>query len=313
MNEITISSISGLTPPFSAYCCNVYGNQCVYVGVINSLPDTILLPPQFNTAPAVGLLLIDPIGCERFEEIYCTPPTPSPTPSPTPTPTVTETPTVTPTNTVTPGLSPTETPTATPTPTPTPTYTPTETPTPTPTYTPTETPTATPTPTLTPTQTITPTPTPTYTPTETPTPTPTMTSVMLNNYFATQCAGSGSQIVDVSLLTGFTGNTFLGSDGNCWYAINTPTSSATTVTPLLEFGPYSGGGCTECLTGGCVNWEISNSGSAGQISFTPCCGESKTSPYDLAPDDFTNICSTTQPIVLSGLVGISNQGICPGC
>ena len=140
-----------------------------------------------------------------------------------------------------------------------------------------------------------------------------MTSVMLNNYFATQCVGLGSQIVDVSLLTGFTGNTFLGSDGNCWYAINTPTSIATTVTPLLEFGPYSGVGCTECLTGGCVNWEVSNSGSAGQISFTPCCGESKTSPYDLAPDEFTNICSTTQPIVLSGLVGISNQGICPNC
>ena len=75
-NQVTITSVSGLTPPFSAYCCNVYGNQCVYVGVINSLPDTILLPPQFNTAPAVGLLLIDPIGCERFEEIYCILPTP---------------------------------------------------------------------------------------------------------------------------------------------------------------------------------------------------------------------------------------------
>ena len=75
-NQVTITSVSGLTPPFSAYCCNVYGNQCVYVGVINSLPDTILLPPQFNTAPAVGLLLIDPIGCERFEEIYCIQPSP---------------------------------------------------------------------------------------------------------------------------------------------------------------------------------------------------------------------------------------------
>ena len=75
-NQVTITSVFGLTPPFSAYCCNVYGNQCVYVGVINSLPDTILLPPQFNTAPAIGLLLIDPIGCERFEEIYCIQPTP---------------------------------------------------------------------------------------------------------------------------------------------------------------------------------------------------------------------------------------------
>jgi hypothetical protein len=43
-------------------------------GVIT--PITITLPLQFNTAPVVGLLLIDSIGCERFEEIYCTPLTP---------------------------------------------------------------------------------------------------------------------------------------------------------------------------------------------------------------------------------------------
>ena len=128
-NQVTITSVSGLTPPFSAYCCNVYGNQCVYVGVINSLPDTILLPPQFNTAPAVGLLLIDPIGCERFEEIYCITPTPTPTPTQTPTQTPTPTPTQTPTPTPTPTLTPTPTPTltSTPTPTPTPTLTPTPT------------------------------------------------------------------------------------------------------------------------------------------------------------------------------------------
>jgi hypothetical protein len=48
----------------------------------NAIPITITLPPQFNTAPAVGLLLIDSIGCERFEEIYCITPTPTPTPIP---------------------------------------------------------------------------------------------------------------------------------------------------------------------------------------------------------------------------------------
>lgn len=92
-NQVTITNVFGLTPPFSAYCCNVYGNQCVYVGSGVMPPITITLPPQFNTAPAVGLLLIDSIGCERFEEIYCTPPTPSPTQTPTPTTTPTPTPT----------------------------------------------------------------------------------------------------------------------------------------------------------------------------------------------------------------------------
>ena len=65
-NQVTITSIFGLTPPFSAYCCNVYGNQCVYVGSGVMPPITITLPPQFNTAPAVGVKIISH-DCERFE------------------------------------------------------------------------------------------------------------------------------------------------------------------------------------------------------------------------------------------------------
>ena len=236
-NQVTITSVSGLTPPFSAYCCNVYGNQCVYVGLGVITPIPITLPLQFNTAPAVGLLLIDSIGCERFEEIYCSPPTPSPTPSPTVTPTVTptitETPTQTPTQTVTPTQSvtntptPTETPTNTPTPTvtETPTVTPTNTVTPglSPTETPTATPTPTPTPTYTPTQTITPTPTPTYTPTETPTPTPTIPCNTQWWFFAgstgsdftyTDCTGS---LITISIPTP------LDNQYYCGYLNPTPT------------------------------------------------------------------------------------------
>jgi hypothetical protein len=376
MNNITISSIIGLIPPFSAYCCDFYGNQCSYVGSGTTTPITFTLPPQFVSAPSVNITLIDSIGCQKVETVICglIVPTPTVTPSnsatpavtptntetptntpsntvtPTQTPTNTATPMVTPTNTITPTVTPTntstqtQTPTVTPTNTSTPTQTPTVTPTNTitptntltPTNTPTNTSTLTVTPTVTPTNTITPTvtpsnsatpavtptntetptntATPTVTPTNTitPTPTPTPSGTMLNNYFATRC-GSGAEIeiIDLSLLTGFTGNTFLSSNGLCMFAVDSPTTSAATITPLLQF--TGGSSCLDCLTGGCVNWEVSNSGSAGQISFTPCCGESKTSPYNLAPYEFTNICSTTQPIVLSGLVGISNQGICPGC
>ena len=433
-NQVTIYTGTSITPPFSGIACDVYGNQCLYVGSGTTFPIIFTLPPQFNSAPAVGILLIDSTGCQSFETVVCglivptptasvtstptvtptptvtitntptnsnTPSqtntiTPTPTitktstpantetPTPTPTPTNTETPTLTPTNTITPTQTSSETPTVTPTntitptqtntetptptitptntetptptptntetptptptntetPTPTPTYT--ETPTPTPTYTPTNTETLTPTPTYTPTNTETPTPTPTYTPTntetptvtptntetptttptytptntETPTQTPTVTpsSTMLNNYFVTRCIGGPPyvEIVDGNLLTGFTGTTFLGSDGNCWYTA-TPTTSGATITPLLEFGPYSGTGCNDCADYGCITWEITDDGSGGKVSFTPCCNELNTSPYDLTPFEVISICSTKQPVALVGSPTIVNQGICPTC
>jgi surface protein len=177
MNNITISSITGLIPPFSAYCCDFYGNQCSYVGSGTTTPITFTLPPQFVSAPSVNITLIDSIGCQKVETVICglIVPTPTVTPTNTNTPTQTNTNTPTPTVTETPTQTPTVTETSTPTPTVTETYTPTpsvtetSTPTPTVTETPTNTPTVTQTPTPTTTNTETPTPTPTPTPTQTPT------------------------------------------------------------------------------------------------------------------------------------------------
>jgi hypothetical protein len=332
-NQITVNTGTSITPPFSGIACDVYGNQCVYIGSGTTFPITFTLPSQFNTAPAIGLYLIDSTGCQTYQNVNCelinpslTPtPTYTPTPTPTYTPTLTPTltPTVTPTNTQTPTETPTLTPTPTVTYTPTPTPTITETPTNTPTETPTNTTTPTPTPTLTetptntPTETPTNTPTPTYTPTntETPTQTPTVTpsSTMLNNYFATQCLGGGVQIVDANLLTGSTLDAFLGSDGNCWYLTSNQTVSAATITPLIEFGIYSGTGCNDCADYGCVTWEITDDGTGGKVSFTPCCHEINTSPYDLTPFEVISICSKTKPIALVGSPTIVNQGICPTC
>lgn len=352
-------------------------------------------------------------GCTACTNIYpCPTSTPTPTPTVTPTKTITPTPTITPTKTNTPTPTNTPTNTTTPTPTntntPTPTITPTNTNTPTPTITTTNTPTPTTDNTMcfrvqsetissppyqcvvsplgvingkpyygvyagdcvTPCNTVVvwnnvsnrwenidlatstvisynnnpsylpesnltypwnnivvvaivcrilsstigncPTPTPTPTPTNTNTPTPTPSGAMLNNYFATRCgAGPEIEIIDVSLLTGFTGNTFLGSNGLCMFAIiDAPTLSPATITPLLQF--TGGSSCFDCLSGGCVNWEVTNNGSGEVISFTPCCGELSPSPYAV-PIGTTNICSSTQPVVLSGSPTIVNQGICPGC
>ena len=70
-NQVTILSAVGLTPPFSGTACNVYGNNCFYLGSGSSFPFTFTLPSQFNTAPALLLTITDSVGCTLSEIIYC--------------------------------------------------------------------------------------------------------------------------------------------------------------------------------------------------------------------------------------------------
>jgi hypothetical protein len=61
MNVIEITNIQNQSPPFDIYVCNVYGNDCYLVGIITAnVPPSVevFLPPQFATAPAVGIKLI---------------------------------------------------------------------------------------------------------------------------------------------------------------------------------------------------------------------------------------------------------------
>ena len=128
MVQIRITNISGGTYPIVVWISDVYGNNKSYLTTITSGPVpptlfyTAIIPPIFETAPEILLTLVDANGCELFELIPCSSPTPTPTP------------TITPTPTLTPGLSPSPTPTLTTTPTITPTKT--SSPTPTPTITP---------------------------------------------------------------------------------------------------------------------------------------------------------------------------------
>ena len=74
MSTIEINGITGVTLPYDVYVCDVYGNQCVLVSTIDStVPPviTITLPSQFDSAPAVGLKIIDSIGCQKFGILNC--------------------------------------------------------------------------------------------------------------------------------------------------------------------------------------------------------------------------------------------------
>jgi hypothetical protein len=178
MTQVRIDSITGVVYPIDIYVADVYGNNRTYLATVINGPvppelSYTTLPPLFDNAPSVMVIVIDANNCEKFEIIPCIIPV-----SPTPTPTLTPGLSPTPTPTSTPGLSPTPTPSITPTNTQTPSITPTNTQTPG--LTPSVTPTNTQTPTLTQTPTITQTPTLTQTPTNTATPTPTLTQTPTN-------------------------------------------------------------------------------------------------------------------------------------
>lgn len=78
MTQIRINEISGGTYPISVYIADVYGNNRALLGIISSgpVPPTIkyntVIPPIFNTAPEIMLLLVDDNDCEVFKILDCT-------------------------------------------------------------------------------------------------------------------------------------------------------------------------------------------------------------------------------------------------
>jgi hypothetical protein len=75
MAQIQIQTTSFIFTSYNVFVCDVYGNQCVLVAnVVPPQPPTIVItiPPQFNTAPAVSIKLIDSLGCEIFKIVDCT-------------------------------------------------------------------------------------------------------------------------------------------------------------------------------------------------------------------------------------------------
>lgn len=74
MVQVGFESISGGTLPINLYACDVYQNQCVLFGIIDDTVPPIVnftLPQEFDNVPAIGILLVDSEGCERFEVAVC--------------------------------------------------------------------------------------------------------------------------------------------------------------------------------------------------------------------------------------------------
>lgn len=74
MTSIDLTSITGLTFPYTVYACDVYGENCIVIATIeNTVPpnNLIALPIEFNQAPAVGILIVTSDGCERFLTFDC--------------------------------------------------------------------------------------------------------------------------------------------------------------------------------------------------------------------------------------------------
>jgi hypothetical protein len=79
MKAIDIYNITGLNFPYTIYACDVYGNNCILIATITtSVPpsNVILLPFQFNSAPAIGIKVITSDGCEKFHIFNCSVPKP---------------------------------------------------------------------------------------------------------------------------------------------------------------------------------------------------------------------------------------------
>lgn len=78
MTQVRITDISGGTYPINVYIADVYGNNQSLLGVINPgpVPPVVeyntVIPPIFETAPEIMLLLVDANNCQIFKILQCT-------------------------------------------------------------------------------------------------------------------------------------------------------------------------------------------------------------------------------------------------
>lgn len=78
MVQVRLDFISGASYPVSVFIADVYGNNKSLLGIISvgPVPPQIrynsVIPPIFQTAPQIMLILEDSAGCSVFKILDCT-------------------------------------------------------------------------------------------------------------------------------------------------------------------------------------------------------------------------------------------------
>ena len=68
MSSITISGVTGGTPPLTIYLCDEYGNNCY---LISTTGGTYTLNSFYSSANTLMVKTVDSTGCEYFELVNC--------------------------------------------------------------------------------------------------------------------------------------------------------------------------------------------------------------------------------------------------
>lgn len=75
MENIIISQITGLTPPYEIYICNFIGNDCQFMEIVNDNVPPIKvypIPSIFSGAPALTVKIIQTTDdCEKIQNVVC--------------------------------------------------------------------------------------------------------------------------------------------------------------------------------------------------------------------------------------------------
>lgn len=73
MNSIEFQLPLNSVPPYTIYVCDGFGNNCVFIALLqdNNPTTPFFLPTNFNNAPMIIVKVIDGINCVTEKTYFC--------------------------------------------------------------------------------------------------------------------------------------------------------------------------------------------------------------------------------------------------